>query len=366
MFDSIVQNPAVYRRRHAMKPDQAAFLKQNPPKLDVKASGLESRSKVHYYQGQIGEINPKISGASDGSSSTTSETLQATKPQAMESGDRSGRLAYSPFRQQRASSLERRKSDSSLSSSETMKLARSDHKRKFGALSEDDDDDTKPSATAIDIIHPSELKVDDDDFGSPTTTFREDYSLQANRPCYCCDQGEGTRIDKSNGQIVISGQISRSIAPSTSTASPSVTDATSSSRSSATTSLVPAGGDTTSPSLPSANAGSSSDNGLSGGAKAGIAIGAVAGVALVAGLLFLLYRERRKRRAMQDGGVQGGMYQGGMYQGGMPGVKYPWQIVPGAPVEQKPPQEMDANYHLRGEMDGQGRPQELPGASPRL
>lgn len=161
-----------------MKPDEAAFLKQNPPKLDVKASGLESRSKVHYYQGQIAEINQKVSGASDGSSSTTSETLQATKPQAMESGDRSGPLAYSPFRQQRASSLEREKSDSSFSPSETMKLARSDHKRKFGALSEDDDDDTKPSATAINIIHPSEFKVDDDDFGSPTTTFREDYSVQ--------------------------------------------------------------------------------------------------------------------------------------------------------------------------------------------
>ncbi|KAL8944136.1 MAG: hypothetical protein Q9216_000641 [Gyalolechia sp. 2 TL-2023] len=185
----------------------------------------------------------------------------------------------------------------------------------------------------------------------------------------CCDKDEGTRINKSNGQIIISGQISRSIAAATSTISSSATQETSSSR--PTTNIPPAAasGASTSSSLPSPSAVSESDDGLSGGAKAGIAIGAVAGVALVAGLLFLLYRERRKRRALQ--GMQGGMHQGEMQQGGMPGPKYPWQTVPGAPIEHYAPQEMDvsehqgAKYQYRGEMDGQARPHELPVASPR-
>ncbi|KAI4187982.1 MAG: hypothetical protein L6R41_002447 [Letrouitia leprolyta] len=183
----------------------------------------------------------------------------------------------------------------------------------------------------------------------------------------CCDNGGGTQINKSNGQIVIGGQISKSIAPAASTtASPSATEGTSSSARFTIVSSVPAGGATTSQPLPSPSVASSSDSGLSGGAKAGIAIGAVAAVALIAGLGFLLFRERRKRRALQSGSA------GEMQQNGALGTKYPWQSVPGAPVEHYPPQEMGTGdhqtmkYHVRGEMDGQGRPQELPGASPRI
>ncbi|KAL9029110.1 MAG: hypothetical protein Q9196_002607 [Gyalolechia fulgens] len=449
MFDYVTQPPTIHRRRHAMKPDEAAFLKQNPPKLDVKALGHKSWSNARYYQGPNGELNQKRPGLS------TLEIRQGTNPQDMESGDPSGSSAHAHFHQQQAFSFEGGKSDCSSSSSEAVKSARSDHKRKFGAFSEDGGD-INASATAIDIVHPSEIRVDDDGFGRPEPPFQEDYSFQVSYAhclqnpsidrglyiylCFalryvlqgivlnvgleekerasttrtepknprlrrsghhltecddgsyccgspateCCAEGRGTSINKSNGQIVISGQISRPVAPATSAASASATEATSRSSSSTTTSPVTAGG-VTSPSLPSPSAASSSDNGLSGGTeagipivasssdnglsggtKAGIAIGAVAGVALVAGLLFLLYRERRKRKALQ------GDAAGGMRQGRIPSEKYPWQTVPGAPVEHYQPQEMDAydhqdaGYQIRGEMDGQERPREMPGASPRV
>ncbi|KAL8944137.1 MAG: hypothetical protein Q9216_000642 [Gyalolechia sp. 2 TL-2023] len=177
MFDYVVQNPVLYRRRHAMKPDEATFLKRNPPKLNTKASCRESCYIAHYLETQDGGINQKAPGSSDGSSSAMVETLQDAQSQAMESGDHSGCSVYAPVYQQQVSSFERGQSDSSSSSSETMKLTRSDHKRKFGALSEDEDD-TNPSATAMDIVHPSEIKIEDDDFDSPDTLFGEDYTVQ--------------------------------------------------------------------------------------------------------------------------------------------------------------------------------------------
>ncbi|KAL8719155.1 MAG: hypothetical protein Q9181_008095 [Wetmoreana brouardii] len=158
----------------------------------------------------------------------------------------------------------------------------------------------------------------------------------------CCDQGGGTKIDK-KGQIIPKGQITSSIADSASTSSVTGSSSTSSSTASHQT-AAPA--TTTNPTLPSPNTTPSS--GLSGGAKAGIAIGCVAGAALIASLLFLLFRERRKSRAMQT----------------TPGDKpYAgnWQNVPMID-SQLPAQEMstyNTKYQLRGELDGQSKPQEL-------
>lgn len=159
----------------------------------------------------------------------------------------------------------------------------------------------------------------------------------------CCDQGGGTKIDK-NGRILAKGQITSSVAAPTSTATPS---STGSSRSSSSTNSAQtaAPATTTNQTLPSPN--SQPSSGLSGGAKAGIAIGCVAAVALIAGLLFLLFRERRKSRALRDSNEKP------QYEN--------LQSVPNH--EGQPPQEMTAHdqgrYHLRGEMDGQSRPQEL-------
>ncbi|KAI4178394.1 MAG: hypothetical protein LQ346_007464 [Caloplaca aetnensis] len=167
------------------------------------------------------------------------------------------------------------------------------------------------------------------------------------------------QINKKNGQIILGGQITKSIASTSSTlstASSASTDAssgtTSSPSPSSSTQPIAAGPLTASPALPSPSAIPSS-SGLSGGAKAGIAIGIIAGVALVSGLAFLLLRERRKRKTLQQKG------QDGAY--GSP----PWQPELDA-VHQVPPQEMSAHerqdnrYHMRAELpNGQGRPQEL-------
>ncbi|KAL9577914.1 MAG: hypothetical protein Q9203_007283 [Teloschistes exilis] len=198
----------------------------------------------------------------------------------------------------------------------------------------------------------------------------------------CCSEGAGIKINK-KGQIVAKGQITSSIAAATSSNTPTPTSSStdsqrtssSSSSSSSATGTQTAGAVNANPSLPSPTP--SSSGGLSSGAKAGIAIGCVAGAAIVAGLLYLLYRERRKSRALQgaahhadaqaylnnntnnttntadkfkpaNGGAAGG------YGGG----------------PEMPPQEMGTydqsfgKWQLRGEMDGgQGVPQELPGGA---
>ncbi|KAI4196243.1 MAG: hypothetical protein LQ350_006658 [Teloschistes chrysophthalmus] len=189
----------------------------------------------------------------------------------------------------------------------------------------------------------------------------------------CCSEGAGIKINK-KGQILAKGQITSSIAAatSTSTPTPSSTDSqrtSSSSTSSSATGTQTAGAVNANPSLPSPTPASS--GGLSGGAKAGIAIGCVAGAALVAGLLYLLYRERRKSRALQGAAHHAGAqayvnnnnnenkfkpaYGGGAAAGGYGGAEVP-------------PQEMgsydQAKWQFRGEMDGgQGVPQELPGGA---
>ncbi|KAL8758313.1 MAG: hypothetical protein Q9184_003969 [Pyrenodesmia sp. 2 TL-2023] len=166
----------------------------------------------------------------------------------------------------------------------------------------------------------------------------------------CCVDGRGTKINKKNGQIILDGQITSSITSSATTSSSSTSS--SSSTASSSTQPLAAGPLTTSPTLPSPSA-TPSSSGLSGGAKAGIAIGSIAGVALIAGLAFLLVRERRKRKALQNQGQRGAY--------GPPDWK-PEQDA----VNQVPPQEMSAygtqegRYGMRAELpNGQGRLHEL-------
>ncbi|KAI4121707.1 MAG: hypothetical protein LQ338_006219 [Usnochroma carphineum] len=180
----------------------------------------------------------------------------------------------------------------------------------------------------------------------------------------CCDSGGGTHINKSNGQILISGQITKSVPPATaaaSTISPSATAGTKStapsspppSSSSSISSTVTAGPLTTSSTPPSASE-TSSSSGLSGGAKAGIAIGVVAGLALIGGLSFLLFRERRKRKALQ-GASQGEQYA----HTGSRSELHPGNEPP--PQEMSTYEDQNAKTHMRRELpDGQGRPGELP------
>lgn len=160
-----------------MKPDEAAFLKQYPPKLDDKASGHESSCNASNNKDEVREINENLLRGGYRPSSSATESLHGISPRTTESSCSAESSAYAPFHQHQISSMESGKSDSSLSSSESTTLAPSDHKRKFGALSEDDLK-ISPSVVAVDIFHPSEIKVHDGDLGSPGTTFWRDHSIQ--------------------------------------------------------------------------------------------------------------------------------------------------------------------------------------------
>ncbi|KAL8853676.1 MAG: hypothetical protein Q9221_001487 [Calogaya cf. arnoldii] len=172
----------------------------------------------------------------------------------------------------------------------------------------------------------------------------------------CCDAGRGYNVDPSNGQIIVQNK-TRSATSTTSSSSTSSTAAPATTTSSATAATAGAA-ETGANALPSPIPAS---DGLSGGAKAGIAIGAVAGVAIIAGLAFLLSRERRKRKALAESEKQP-----------LPGYDngyYPSASSPAAQLHHQPimaPSELGAygrnehKYHYHSEMgDGQGRPSEL-------
>ncbi|KAL9633395.1 MAG: hypothetical protein Q9204_003415 [Flavoplaca sp. TL-2023a] len=165
----------------------------------------------------------------------------------------------------------------------------------------------------------------------------------------CCDAGRGYQVDPNNGQILVKSNTQ------TSTSTSSSSSTTAAPLTSASTTTAP----TAAPALPSPTTTPSS--GLSGGAKAGIAIGAVAGVAIIAGLAFLLFRERKKRKALGQSEKQAPGYNNGYYgTAGNPNM----QQQPLQP--QIPPQELGAyernehKYRFHSELgDGQGRPSEL-------
>ncbi|KAL8830176.1 MAG: hypothetical protein Q9170_005862 [Blastenia crenularia] len=364
MFDPVPQTSSIYRRRHAIKPDEANFLVNNLPTFSFdrpNQASLYNAIHQHHVEGDSPVMS--MPGIVD---SSTSQSLQAgTIPRTFLSSS-----------QPQSNSLNKDKKSNAAAKASTG--TRPDHKRKFSALSEDEGD-SDSSSTAVDIIHPSEIRPKEQGLGCTGIDFGEHYSPKCSPLCptfraagtiltqcddgsyccgldqtACCDDGQGVTINHSNGQIAISGQITKSVAAATSAPSSSATDSTSNTRASTTISSAAAGGVATSPTLPSPTA-TSSDSSLSGGAKAGIAIGAVAGVALVGGLLYLLFRERRKRRALQGGPV--------------PNEKPAWQQQQPPQATQGsfyPPQEMGTNerqdpkYQVRGEMEGQGRPQELP------
>ncbi|KAI4230954.1 MAG: hypothetical protein LQ352_008420, partial [Teloschistes flavicans] len=101
------------------------------------------------------------------------------------------------------------------------------------------------------------------------------------------------------------------------------------------------------------------------GAKAGIAIGCVAGAALVAGLLYLLFRERRKSRALQGTQPHNApeqREQGGLFEHYKPADSTGPVVLPQQPQEMGVYDQAQGKWHMRGEMDGgQGIPQELSG-----
>ncbi|KAL9611226.1 MAG: hypothetical protein Q9167_004109 [Letrouitia subvulpina] len=173
----------------------------------------------------------------------------------------------------------------------------------------------------------------------------------------CCAAGEGSHLDK-NGVIIISGQVSSSIAwhpPPASTSRPHRTAAVQSGPSTGTNGnnqppATAAGATSTGSTLPAPSltndGGGNGSGSLSSGAKAGIGVGCAVGVSLIAVLLFLLFRERKKRREMEN----------------LPQVR-PWgpladrkPVIATASMQELP---AGATKVLRSEIDGKERAGEL-------
>ncbi|KAL8670579.1 MAG: hypothetical protein Q9168_004892 [Polycauliona sp. 1 TL-2023] len=240
------------------------------------------------------------------------------------------------------------------------------NKRKHTALSDDEHDNNDEMQSALfDVLHPSEMILHGQEVEGPRVETGEDSFL-----------GEavyGYVINPNNGQIVL--QTKPQSSASSSFASSTAASATASSTGTAAAAA---------PALPSPTTTSS---GLSGGAKAGIAIGAVAGVAIIAGLAFLLFRERRKKKRVAESGNQqmgynntaypNGYGNSSMISGGNPMMQQHQQHQYQQPVQkdyrpaEMPPSELGANegggqkYQFHSEMgDGQGRPRPQLGLRP--
>ncbi|KAL8732288.1 MAG: hypothetical protein Q9166_002860 [cf. Caloplaca sp. 2 TL-2023] len=179
----------------------------------------------------------------------------------------------------------------------------------------------------------------------------------------CCDKGEGYRINPRNGQILIQGQITSSARPASSTRTSSSSSSSSTSTSTSTASTTdPAAAQPASTGANNLPSPIATPSGLSGGAKAGIAVGAIAGAAIIAGLVFMLWRERKKRNALAESEKQTLGYGNGYY-GHVP-HEMPSQV---APVEMGAYEGNDSKYVFRGELEGargelgggQGKPSEL-------
>ncbi|KAI4149221.1 MAG: hypothetical protein L6R39_002554 [Caloplaca ligustica] len=358
----VVDHYSMSARRHAIRPDEAEYLTRNLPRLDT-SSCCES---PHQLRGQE-EIRDTASSTTFNASSAPEEyhfrssSWETNRSSALSDQDNVAPTAHLHDGQRQWPNPDGMTWEKLATFSGDLLPKHLDNKRKFVAMS-GAEDVIDPSPPAMDIVHPSEIgrkqgKHREQDFDAAGTVL-----TQCDDGSYCCgvdstdccDKGEGTKINKSNGQLLVDGQITTSIAAASTTAStnsPSATHATSST-SSSSPSTVTTGGVTTFPSRSSANTTSSSSS-LSSGAKAGIAIGVIAGLALIAGLLYLLFRERRKRRALQSAN-QAAQYAPTSWQSEM------------HTTDQFPLQEMsaydrqDAKLHFRGELpDGQGKPQEL-------
>ncbi|CZR66647.1 uncharacterized protein PAC_16548 [Phialocephala subalpina] len=168
---------------------------------------------------------------------------------------------------------------------------------------------------------------------------------------YCCGQNNATCCDAGEGLFIVNNQVSltkstssssSSSSTSTSSSSSSTNLPSSSSSSTTSTTTLPATVSTVTNSSSPSPSPSSTNSGLSTGAKAGIAVGAVLGALAIAGAVLFL---RKKKKA---GGPEA-----------EPPYTYGSMLDPNA-VRAEHPSEMDATWRTQ-EMDSGYRGQEVPG-----
>ncbi|KAL8685073.1 MAG: hypothetical protein Q9218_007991, partial [Villophora microphyllina] len=340
-------------RRHAITPKEADFLLKSLPKVSAKAAQHQPLSS-HADKPTAAASGPPSSKLDQIHPDLANPRRLGWEP---DSGNQSlmNHMEVEPLALPSHNAWQ----NARITQSTDHKSSRPDNKRKYSALS-DEDEKSSPVATAVDSLHPKVSAADSPISNSTASTLIACNAAHTNSTCCfagetcaadllchkadgtvrrqyctdptwttdqcsplcpdwdkagtilticddnsyccgyqnndCCNEGAGIKIDPKNGRILAKGQITSSVAAASSTSKTSTLSSTGS---------ATAGPVTTSPTLPSPTS-TPSSSGLSSGAKAGIAIGCIAGAALVAGLLFLLFRERRRSRVLKEGqGHQG-------------------------------------------------------------
>ncbi|KAL8922046.1 MAG: hypothetical protein Q9172_003729 [Xanthocarpia lactea] len=405
VFGYVVKHASPARRRNAIIPDDVEHLVSNLPGHTFKLKRQKprrpslERHRVGLYYDSSTELDQSSSSYAELDPQGDMKPVALLRPTSQQTiafnGDVSG---LSDFQ----------------SNSPTQ--ARPEKKRKYAAISEEDDY-YDPQPAPFDVVHPSEMKFKAEDVeAEKIEDTHDEFPMQAAIPdsptqhaaratnrallisyaiglmgpwhdntaptrpgrpinfdeagtilttcpdgSYCCGRDNeeccrrnaGYQINPRNGQILIRSETS------TSSSTTSSSRISTTSTSSPTSTPAAAGASQTSSTDPSAlpTPLPSSSTGLSAGAKAGIAIGAIAGVTIIGALAFLLFRERKKRRALAANEKQTSMGYG--YGNN--------NMAEGRHEMQQPPSELGAyernneqKYQFRGELgDGQGRPSEL-------
>ncbi|KAL8652908.1 MAG: hypothetical protein Q9226_004071 [Calogaya cf. arnoldii] len=360
MFKYVGNDSAISRRRNAIKPDDVEYIISNRPGSDSKPDYRSSQRSSSEWRVSPPRKRPR--------SNEDCFTTLNTRPRSF--SELSGPEGMTPVVMQRSETQRTLDFDyehpSFLDSHSTNSAQeRPARKRKVATLSDEEEYyDLQPAL--FDVIHPSEIRLNDEDVDGESIELVHDsfpkqvYPPQTHRSPVraddCCDKGRGYKVNPNNGQIIIQSktQTATSTTSSSSTSSSAAPATTTSSATTATAGAAETGANALPSPVPASD-------GLSGGAKAGIAIGAVAGVAIIAGLAFLLFRERRKRKALAESEKQPlPAYDNGYYSSvSSPAVQSHHQ-PPMAPTELGAYGRNENKYHYHSELgDGQGRPSEL-------
>ncbi|KAI4138251.1 MAG: hypothetical protein LQ341_004749, partial [Variospora aurantia] len=158
MFDYSTNAPSMNRRRHAIVPDEADYLIKILPSLNIDSSQRDASLPKHSQKHN-----------SDADEMRESNNLD-TPRFAFFTWKNPSLLTFPAIKDDPALPAhfhQDQHSDPGSSSTAPDELGRSprspsrvppDNKRKYGAISDEEDDKMDVSPTAIDIVHPSELR----------------------------------------------------------------------------------------------------------------------------------------------------------------------------------------------------------------
>lgn len=158
MLDYAPQTFPMSSRRHAIKPEEAEYLTKALSGLCFTFP-VQPLPQTQSQKDHAKADNTRTSSAADAFNFAPS-TWTTTGPDMVNVADSQAGTACMHPNQQQKSDAAITAADDRWSSSRSFIHSRFDNKRKHAALS-DEDDDMSSSPTAIDIVHPSELKFEE-------------------------------------------------------------------------------------------------------------------------------------------------------------------------------------------------------------